>query len=242
MSTTPTIHAVTEASGQLGRLVVERLLDEVPASQVVALVGPRDEAAGLSGMGVSVRLADWDRPGALESALQGVTTLLVLSPDGLDQVLIDAAKKAGSHSVVHAVAPDTDIPCVMDSMTSTASIGRFTWAVHAEQAHAAAVALMSGEPAGRVVTPVTDTPASITDLASEVSRQTHGSLTYRDVLEEELRDSFVNGVIPDALSALFVDASPTESDAMSRAVTTALSLLSGGSTPEAEPTSATLAA
>lgn len=56
---------VTGATGALGRLVIEQLLDAVPADQVVAVVRDKEKAAPLAARGVELRVADYDRPETL---------------------------------------------------------------------------------------------------------------------------------------------------------------------------------
>jgi NAD(P)H dehydrogenase (quinone) len=68
--------AVTGATGQLGRLVVQQLKQKVPASNLVALVRSPDKASDL---GVEARVADYDNPQTLVAALSGVDTLLLIS-------------------------------------------------------------------------------------------------------------------------------------------------------------------
>ena len=96
--------AITGASGQLGRLVIERLRAKVPASDIVALVRTPSKAADL---GVQVREADYTRPDTLNKALAGVDTLLMISSSEVGQRVaqhrnvIEAAKKAGVKRVVY---------------------------------------------------------------------------------------------------------------------------------------------
>ena len=96
--------AVTGATGQLGRLVVERLLERVPADEIVALVRSTVKAADL---GVAGREADYDRPETLDGALEGVDTLLLISANevGKREVqhrnVIEAAKRAGVKRIVY---------------------------------------------------------------------------------------------------------------------------------------------
>lgn len=104
MPVTPKLF-VTGATGQLGRHVIDTLLETVPASAIVA--GMRDpakdeEAANaLRKKGVEVRAADYSRPETLTSALAGVDRLLLISSSeiGKRQVqhrnVITAAKDAG---------------------------------------------------------------------------------------------------------------------------------------------------
>ncbi|WP_026924830.1 SDR family oxidoreductase [Glycomyces arizonensis] len=93
--------AVTGASGHLGRLVIERLLErEVPPEQITALVRDPAKASELAERGVEVRHADYDQPNTLQPALYGVEKLLLISGSEVGQRLpqhrnvIDAAKYA----------------------------------------------------------------------------------------------------------------------------------------------------
>jgi NAD(P)H dehydrogenase (quinone) len=94
---------VTGASGQLGRLVIDTLLETTPASAIVA--GMRDpakaEGNALRGQGVEVRAADYSRAETLASAFSGVDRLLLISGSengkrkAQHRNVIDAAKAAG---------------------------------------------------------------------------------------------------------------------------------------------------
>lgn len=96
--------AITGATGQLGRLVVESLKTRVPAGEILALVRDPAKAAEL---GVAVRAADYARPETLGPALQGVDTLLLISGNEIGQRLpqhravIEAAKAAGVKRVAY---------------------------------------------------------------------------------------------------------------------------------------------
>ncbi len=98
---------VTGATGQLGRLVIQQLVQYVPANQIVAAVRDPGKAADLGKLGVHVRLADYDRPDTLASALAGVNSVLLISASELDRRLarhravIDAAKHAGVRLLVY---------------------------------------------------------------------------------------------------------------------------------------------
>ena len=97
---TPTL-LVTAATGQLGRLVVDALLETVPASTVVAGARDPDKAAAIREKGVTVRVADYARPDTLARALEGVNRLLLISGSEIGQRtaqhrnVIAAAKAAG---------------------------------------------------------------------------------------------------------------------------------------------------
>ena len=67
---------ITGATGQLGKIVVAKLKERIPAGNIVALVRSAKKAADL---GVEAREADYDKPETLQPALQGVNTLLLIS-------------------------------------------------------------------------------------------------------------------------------------------------------------------
>lgn len=96
--------AVTGATGQLGRLLVERLRAKLPAADIVALARTPSKAADL---GVEVREADYTRPETLDKALAGIDTLMMISGSEVGQRvaqhrnLIAAAKTAGVGRVVY---------------------------------------------------------------------------------------------------------------------------------------------
>ncbi|MBV8647656.1 SDR family oxidoreductase [Paludibacterium sp.] len=105
--------AITGATGQLGRLVIDALLTRVPANQIVAAVRSPAKAQDLAAKGVIVREADYSRPDTLVSALTGIDKLLLISSNEIGQravqhqAVIDAAKQAGVKlvaytSVLHA--------------------------------------------------------------------------------------------------------------------------------------------
>lgn len=97
----PEMFAVTGASGQLGRLVVEHLLERVPAAQVVAAMRDPAKGADLARRGVLVREADYKRPATLSKAFEGVDRILLISSTEivgrlpLHRAVIDAARAQG---------------------------------------------------------------------------------------------------------------------------------------------------
>ncbi|MCG2577242.1 SDR family oxidoreductase [Dechloromonas sp. XY25] len=92
---------VTGASGQLGRLVIEALLNKVPAGEIVAAVRNPGKVADLAARGVQVRQADYDQPASLAAAFKGADKLLLISASEVGRrvpqhrAAIDAAKAAG---------------------------------------------------------------------------------------------------------------------------------------------------
>jgi len=95
------MYAVTGASGQLGRLVVEALAARVAPSEIVALVRTPSKAADLEALGVRLRPFDYEAPAGLAPALAGVDRLLLISSsevgrrEAQHRAVIAAAKAAG---------------------------------------------------------------------------------------------------------------------------------------------------
>ena len=96
--------AVTGSTGQLGRLVIAALKQKLAPSNIVALARSTAKAADL---GVTVREADYGSVAAIETALQGVDTLLLISSSELGQRaeqhrnVIRAAQAAGVSRIVY---------------------------------------------------------------------------------------------------------------------------------------------
>jgi NAD(P)H dehydrogenase (quinone) len=97
---------VTGASGQLGRLVVESLLNRgVAPDQVVATARNVDSVADLAARGVQVRQADYDDPASLDHAFAGVDRLLLVSAS-------EAGKRHQQHSNAIAAAKNAGVRLV----------------------------------------------------------------------------------------------------------------------------------
>ncbi len=104
--------AITGATGQLGRLVVDRLKTKLPASDIVGLARSPDRAADL---GVAARAFDYSKPETLGAALSGVGTLLLISSSEVGQRatqhrnVIAAAKAAGVRRIVYTSLLHADV-------------------------------------------------------------------------------------------------------------------------------------
>lgn len=105
--------AITGASGQLGRLVIDELLTTTPASEITALVRTPESVSDLAERGITVRQADYNEPGTLIEALKGIKKLLLISSSEVGQRaqqhqnVINAAKENGIEliaytSILHA--------------------------------------------------------------------------------------------------------------------------------------------
>jgi NAD(P)H dehydrogenase (quinone) len=94
---------VTGASGQLGRLVIESLLD-MQVGHIIATTREPSKLADLAAKGVEVRAANFDEPQTLTTAFAGADRLLLISTDSIYQpgqrlaqhrAAIAAAERAG---------------------------------------------------------------------------------------------------------------------------------------------------
>jgi len=114
---------VTGASGQLGRRVVELLL-EAHAGPIVAATRTPDKLADFRARGVDVRRADFDDPASLATAFAGVDRLLLISTDAVGapgyrikqhSAAVKAAEDAGVRHVLYTsiVHPEPDSPVVL---------------------------------------------------------------------------------------------------------------------------------
>ena len=100
MSTNQPHILVTGASGQLGTLVIEKLLETVPAGQITAMVRNPEAGAAFAARGVAIKVADYAKPETLGPAFEGVDRALLISSNAVGQrssqhrAVIDAAAKA----------------------------------------------------------------------------------------------------------------------------------------------------
>lgn len=94
--------AVTGANGHLGKLVIQGLVERMPANQVIAAVRTPEKASGFEKLGVQVRKGDYTRPETLSTSLRGVKRVLLISAAdvserfNLHKAVIDAAKQEGA--------------------------------------------------------------------------------------------------------------------------------------------------
>lgn len=99
---------VTGANGALGRAVVERLLERLPAEQIGASTREPEKARALQERGVCVRHGDFADAGSLAHAFEGASRVLVVSANAvgetavrLNRTAIDAAMAAGAHRILY---------------------------------------------------------------------------------------------------------------------------------------------
>lgn len=103
--------AITGATGQLGRLVINKLKEKIPTDNMIALSRSVEKAKGLE---VEVREFDYEKPAMLKPALKGVDTLLLISASEIGKRfsqhkhIIEAAKPAGIKWIVYTSLLRTD--------------------------------------------------------------------------------------------------------------------------------------
>ena len=133
---------VTGATGQLGRAIVQKLVDRVAANQVGVSVRDLKKAADLEALGVRVRQGDFDHPASLRHAFEGARQVLMVSSNaratGGDPLVqhrsaIDAARAVGAGRIVytsHMAASDSSaFPPMLDHYATEDMLRRsgLTW-------------------------------------------------------------------------------------------------------------------
>lgn len=94
--------AVTGASGQLGRLVIESLKNKTAPSEIIALVRNPEKVADYTAAGIEVRKADYADAAIWPEVLQGVDRLLLISSS-------EVGKRAPQHANVIAGAKEAQV-------------------------------------------------------------------------------------------------------------------------------------
>ncbi|MCP1446005.1 NAD(P)H dehydrogenase (quinone) [Pseudomonas sp. GGS8] len=244
--------AVTGATGQLGRLVIDSLLKTVNPHEIVALVRDPLKAQDLGAKGVNVRQADYNQPETLVSALVGVQRLLLISSSEVGQrtaqhrAVIEAAKSSGVQllaytSMLHADKStlglavehrDTERALVESGLNYvllrngwysenyTASVspavehgailgsaqeGRISSAARKDYADAAAVVLTSEGQAGKVYELAGDESYSLSELATEVAKQSGKTVVYNGLPQEQYKAVLIGLGLPAEFAGLLAD-------------------------------------
>lgn len=95
---------VTGATGQLGRAVVERLLDRLPAGEIGVSVRDPQKVRDLEERGVAVRRGDFADPSSLTDAFAGATQVLIVSGPAESEphrAAIEAAKEVHAKRILY---------------------------------------------------------------------------------------------------------------------------------------------
>ncbi|MFC3200123.1 NAD(P)H-binding protein [Parapedobacter deserti] len=100
--------AITGASGHLGQLTLSRLIEKLPAGNLVAIVRNPEKLEGYKGSDMAIKTADYEDTAALVKALDGVETLLQISSSTSGAVatqqesnVVRAAAAAGVRHIVY---------------------------------------------------------------------------------------------------------------------------------------------
>lgn len=119
---------VTGATGNLGRFVIEGLLEKVPADGITAVVRDKDKAADFAERGVRIAVADYNAPESFEGVFSAGDKVLLISGNEFDKgrvqqhrVVLDAAKAAGVALFAYTSAPGA----------LTAALGQDHWGTEA---------------------------------------------------------------------------------------------------------------
>ncbi|MEU9369487.1 SDR family oxidoreductase [Streptomyces avermitilis] len=103
---------VTGATGHLGSLVIEQLLEKVPADQITAVVRSAEKAAPFAARGVKIAVADYNAPETFDGLLAPGDRVLLISGNEFDKgrvgqhtVVLNAAKAAGVALLAYTSAP-----------------------------------------------------------------------------------------------------------------------------------------
>lgn len=92
--------AITGASGQLGRLVINELLKSLPSTEIIAVVRNPEKVTDLAETGITIRQGDYSKPETLPAAFADTDKLLLISSSEVGQRtpqhanVIEAAKQA----------------------------------------------------------------------------------------------------------------------------------------------------
>lgn len=99
---------VTGATGQLGRAVVEQLLERLPAAEIGVSVRQPEKSSALSERGVRVRQGNYDDPASLRHAFEGASQVLIVSSNSAGdsavhqhQTAINAARDVGVQRILY---------------------------------------------------------------------------------------------------------------------------------------------
>ncbi|MFE9648159.1 SDR family oxidoreductase [Streptomyces sp. NPDC006365] len=117
---------VTGATGHLGRLVIEGLLEKVPADQITAVARSEEKAADFAARGVKVAIADYNAPETFDSVFSAGDKVLLISGNEFDKgrvgqhkVVLEAAKAAGVALLAYTSAPGSLSAALADDHRGT---------------------------------------------------------------------------------------------------------------------------
>ncbi|THU02594.1 SDR family oxidoreductase [Lampropedia puyangensis] len=236
--------AVTGATGQLGHYVIEQLKQKVAANSIVALVRNPAKAAAL---GVTARQADYAQADALETALTGVNTLVLISSSEVGQRaqqhsnVIQAAKNTGVQHIIYTSllhADTSPLSLAEEHRTTEAELkasgltytilrngwytenylgsvgaalehgaligsagqGRIASATREDFAAAIVAVATSTGHANATYELAGDSAWTLSDLATEVSKQSGKTVVYNNLPEAEYAKALAGFGLPEGLA------------------------------------------
>jgi NAD(P)H dehydrogenase (quinone) len=112
---------ITGASGQLGRLTADAVIEKIGAERVVLVTRHPDRLADFAERGADVRAGDFDDPASLPAAFAGGERLLLISTHQIGarvpghKAAVDAAAAAGVRSIAYTsmINPSHSNPVVV---------------------------------------------------------------------------------------------------------------------------------
>lgn len=125
---------IAGASGSLGGHIIRKLLEQVPASDLILTTRSPDKLSALADMGASVRHGDYRDRDLLEQAFAGGNRLMLIS--GLDVThrvqehrnAIEAAKKVGVEHILYTstcgIHPQNPTPSASDHIVTEDDLRR----------------------------------------------------------------------------------------------------------------------
>lgn len=108
--------AITGASGQYGRMAIDRLVEMGHAGDLILVTRTPDKLAGRAAQGCTVRYGDYDKPESLRQALAGAERMLLISGTRVGarvaqhRSAADAAAAAGVRHIVYTSFVGIDDP------------------------------------------------------------------------------------------------------------------------------------
>ena len=133
--------AITGATGQLGRLVIDALLQRgADPAQLVAIGRSEEKLEPLAGKGLQTRVADYNVEASLVAALEGVDKLLLVSSSEVGQ-------RATQHENVITAAQRVNVKLIAYTSIANALTGNMKLA----QEHIATEHLLAGSDIGYVL-------------------------------------------------------------------------------------------
>jgi NAD(P)H dehydrogenase (quinone) len=180
---------VTGATGQLGKLIVEKLVRLVPAGEVGVSVRDPKRATELAALGVRVRQGDFDDPASLRHAFEGASQVLMISsnarasggdPLAQHRTAINAAKAVGAKRLTYtshmAASGSSAFPPAQDHAATETMLSQsgLAWTALRHGFYAESGLMMMGD---ALQTGVIEAPAD-----GKVSWTTHADLAEADAL------------------------------------------------------------